>query len=141
MAEAITPCRSNTSSAEFPDRLKSFVPLSGASLQAPRCWKTVVLCGLSSPRPPGRSVRDNIGVQTGREQRRRAAFSPSVSILFHQLTRKDLHGVGAALRNRRDEAGGWGGSKRRGRRTRKELGKCVVGTQGCARLQRQKFSR
>lgn len=46
MAGAITACRSNVSSAELTDTVKSFVPVSARRLLAPLSW--FVLCGFSS---------------------------------------------------------------------------------------------
>lgn len=68
VAEAITSSRSNVSSAEFLDRLKSFVPLTNPQRCVPgiaRSSQLVCFMWFQQPSPLGRSVRANIGIHTG----------------------------------------------------------------------------
>lgn len=64
MAEAITNPGSNVSSAEFPDRLKSFVPLANVPGTS-RSSQLLCFMWFQQRRPLGRSVTANIEVHTG----------------------------------------------------------------------------
>lgn len=65
MAKAITNRRSNVSSAEFPDRLESFVPAA-------------LFYVVSAERPEGLAV-------TARSEEQRRVWPPPVSGLSHHL--------------------------------------------------------